>query len=271
MPEPQQPYRILIVDDEPLARQQLRFLLSRDTETVCIADCEHAFDAIEVLTREPTDIMFLDVQMPELNGFEMLERLALPTMPVIIFVTAFDDYAINAFTVHALDYLLKPVDEARFYEALSRAKEICRLKKSQEHLTRLEALLNEPRLPKQMVSESVYLNRFAVKNGWRTEFIDAGQVNWIEAQDDYVMLHTSAKAHLLRDTMNRLESVLDPSAFQRIHRSTIVNLRSVKDIQPHTYGDSLLTLTDGSQHRISRARRRHIETLLYGKARSRKK
>jgi two-component system LytT family response regulator len=232
--------KVAIVDDEPLARQIVRLLLANDRELTIVSECS-GVDAPELITREKPDILFLDIQMPEVDGFDVLERVGADTVPAVVFVTAYDEYALRAFEVHALDYLLKPFDDRRFYAALSRAKEQVRAR-----------------------SPSAYVRRFLVRTREKVLFLKADDLEWIEAADYYVSLHTGGKSYLLRQTMAEIERQLDPAKFVRVHRSAIVNLDRVKEMHPLFRGDSVLVLADGTQLRLSRARREEFERRLAG-------
>ena len=232
--------KVVIVDDEPLARQVVRILVENDRELTVAGECS-GVDAAEVIARERPDILFLDIQMPEVDGFDVIERVGADTVPAIVFVTAYDEYALRAFEVHALDYLLKPFDDRRFYAALSRAKEQVRAK-----------------------SPSAFVRRFLVRTRDKVLFIRADDLDWVEAADYYVSLHAGGKSYLLRQTMAEIERQLDPGKFVRVHRSAIVNLDRVKEMHPLFRGDSALVLADGTQLRLSRARREEFERRLAG-------
>ena len=232
--------KVVIVDDEPLARQVVRMLVESDRELTIAGECS-GVDAAEVIARERPDILFLDIQMPEVDGFEVIERVGADTVPAVVFVTAHDDYALRAFEVHALDYLLKPFDDRRFFTALSRAKERVRAK-----------------------TPSTFVRRFLVRTREKVLFLKSDDLEWIEAADYYVSLHTGGKSYLLRQTMAEIERQLDPSKFVRVHRSAIVNLERVREMHPLFRGDSVLVLADGTQLRLSRARREEFERRLAG-------
>lgn len=232
--------KVVIVDDEPLARQVVRILLENDRELTIAGECS-GVDAAEVIGRERPDILFLDIQMPEVDGFDVLERVGADAVPAVVFVTAYDEYALRAFEVHALDYLLKPFDDRRFFAALSRAKEQVRAK-----------------------SPSAFVRRFLVRTRDKVLFIKSDDLEWIEAADYYVSLHAGGKSYLLRQTMAEIERQLDPGKFVRVHRSAIVNLDRVKEMHPLFRGDSVLVLADGTQLRLSRARREEFERRLAG-------
>jgi two-component system LytT family response regulator len=234
--------KVVIVDDEPLARQVVRILLENDREVNVAGECS-GVEAAEVIRRERPDIVFLDIQMPEVDGFDVLERVGADTVPAIVFVTAYDEYALRAFEFHALDYLLKPFDDRRFFAALSRAKEHVRAKTP---------------------STSSFTRRFLVRTREKVLFIKADDLEWVEAADYYVSLHAGGKSYLLRQTMAEIERQLDPAKFVRVHRSAIVNLDRVKEMHPLFRGDCALVLADGTQLRLSRARREEFERRLAG-------
>lgn len=243
--------RVLIVDDEPLARQALRVLLEKDSEVEIAGEC-NGVEAVEIIGREKPDILFLDVQMPEVGGFDLLERVGPDAVPVVVFVTAYDQYALRAFDVHAMDYLLKPFDDRRFADALRRAKEQRRRGVIDERLTRL---LTDR-------EQGSYVKRFLVRVREKVLLVRAEDVDWIEAADYYVSLHVGGRSHLLRETMADLEKQLDPDRFVRVHRSAIVNVDRVRELHPMFRGDCALVLQDGTQLRLSRGRREAFEKML---------
>jgi len=216
--------KVVVVDDEPLAREGLRALLAGDREVEVVAECADGQAAIEAIRRLKPDIVFLDVQMPDLDGFDVLRALAGEPLPAVVFVTAYDKYALRAFDVHAVDYLLKPFHDERFAEALAIAK----ARRGEDMTERIARLLDE-RKPKVM--------RVLVKTGGRVLFIRADEIDWIEAADYYVKLHVAGKVHMLRESMAALEARLDPELFFRVHRSAIVNLERVRELQPFSQGE----------------------------------
>jgi two-component system, LytTR family, response regulator len=243
--------RALIVDDEPLARQLLRVLLERDAEVEVVGECS-GVDAAAAVVRASPDILFLDVQMPEVDGFDLLAQLGPERTPIVVFVTAYDQYALRAFEVHAIDYLLKPIDDARFAQALACAKAQARTRRRGDVDERLIALLAErPR----------HARGFLVRSREKTLVVNADEIDWIEAADYYVTLHVAGKSHLLRETLAELERRLDPQRFFRVHRSAIVNLERVREIHPMFHGDSELFLQGGARVRLSRTRRAEFERL----------
>jgi two-component system LytT family response regulator len=256
--------RTIIVDDEPLARDSMRVLLERDSEIELVAECANGYEALQAIQELAPDLLFLDVQMPEMDGFEMLARVETERLPVAIFVTAYDQHALRAFEVHALDYLLKSYSDDRFEAALRRAKEQIRQKKVNEISQRLVALLDSQKQEKTQTppEPGTYLMRLVVKSGGRVFFLKTAEIDWIEAADYYVYLHVGGKSHLLRETMNALEKQLDPRKFQRVHRSTIVNLDRIKELQPHAHGDYTVILHDGTPLKLSRGYRPKLEAAL---------
>ncbi|MEO8036474.1 MAG: LytTR family DNA-binding domain-containing protein [Acidobacteriota bacterium] len=244
--------RVAIVDDEPLARDAIAHLLRDDPEVDVIGDCSGA-EAATLIGRTHPDILFLDVQMPEVDGFALLEQIGPDAVPVVVFVTAYDEYAVRAFEVHALDYVLKPFDDARFSQALRRAKEQARALQRGETDERLASLLRE---------RGRHQERFLVRARDRTVVINSADIDWIEAADYYVSLHVAGKTHLLRETMNDLEKRLDDSKFFRVHRSAIVNINRVREIHSMFRGDCALVLSDGSRVKLSRTRREEFEQAL---------
>ena len=227
--------KAVIVDDEPLARDTVRLLLGRDPEIEIAGACS-GIDAVALIERTSPDILFLDVQMPEVDGFDVLQ--AVGGIPAIVFVTAYDEYAVRAFDVNAIDYLLKPFDDARFAVALHRAKE--RVRAAEPHR---------------------WLRRFLVRARDRVVVVSVDDVDWIEAADYYASLHAGGKTHLIRQTLNDLEQHLDPERFIRVHRSAIVNVERVREIHPLFRGDCALVLEGGASVRLSRTRRELFERL----------
>jgi two-component system, LytTR family, response regulator len=226
--------RALIVDDEPLARDRIRDLLASDAEVEVAGECGDGVAAVEAIRALGPDLVFLDVQMPERGGFDVVAEIGTDRMPVVVFVTAYDDYALKAFEAHALDYILKPFDEARFRGALARAKAHVRAARG-----------TRPR----------FLTRLMVKSGDRFVFVKDDEIDWIEADGNYVRLHATGGEHLLRETIRGLEARLDPERFLRIHRSTIVNLDRVREIHPLFHGEYRVVLSDGTKLTLSRGYR----------------
>jgi two-component system LytT family response regulator len=245
--------RVLVADDEPLARERLRLLLSREDGIDLVAECPNGTDAIEAIDRLQPDLVFLDVQMPGATGFEVIEAIGAERMPLVVFVTAFDQYALRAFDVHALDYLLKPFDRERFHEALVRARQQLDRRTNGDLERRLLELVQDLKPSAQR------LERFVIKSGGRVFFVRADEIDWIEAAGNYVKLHVGGDAHLFRETMNSLELQLDPDTFYRIHRSHIVNIERVKELQPWFNGEYVVFLRNGTRLTLSRGYREKLQ------------
>ena len=265
MSKTRKPIRAMIVDDEPLARRAIRLLLKGDGEIEIVAEAGTGSEAVRLIAQHSPDLLFLDIQMPGMNGFDVLEKIDTTAIPAIIFVTAFDQYALRAFEVHALDYLLKPFDDARFEKALRQAKMQVEQREINKLSQKLFALL-EDREERQTVEpraeRSKYLTRLMIKSASRIFFLKVEEIDWIGAEDYYVNLHVGSKSHLLRETMNELESKLDPEKFLRIHRSSIVNLDRVKEMHAHFNGDYVVILHDGTELKLSRSRREQLQSIL---------
>ena len=255
--------RTLIVDDEPLARRNLRALLKTDPEIEIIGEARSGPEAVRMIKSQSPALIFLDIQMPEMNGFEVLEHIAEDVLPAIVFVTAFDKYALQAFEVHALDYLLKPFDDARFEKALRQAKKQIEDREITELSRRLLDLLDERAAPQAARAKGErYLTRLMIKSAGRVTFLKTAAIDWIEADNYYAKLHTEKKSHLLRESLNDLEARLDPKQFARVHRSAIVNLDRVKELQTHFNGEQIVVLLDGTELKLSRSRREELQTKL---------
>jgi two-component system LytT family response regulator len=232
-------YTALLVDDEPLAREGLRMLLARDPEVAAIHEARNGREAVEAIRLNRPDLVFLDVQMPEMDGFAVAQVLGAEQMPAVVFVTAHDKYAIQAFEINAIDYLLKPVTEERFSKALTRAKLRLQAKPGDEASRQILSLLETIASPQRS------LKRLAVRTAGKTIFVDVDEIDWMEAAENYVQLHAGRAEHLLHVTMNTLEKSLDPDVFLRIHRSVIVNVRRIKELQPVMHGEYVVTLVNG--------------------------
>ena len=248
--------RTLIVDDEPLAREGVRMLLENDPDVVAVHECADGQAAVDVIIEAKPDLVFLDVQMPEMCGFEVLAAVGVDRMPNTIFVTAYDKYALRAFEVHALDYLLKPYTNERFFRALERAKVQIKLSDENDFNPQLSALLDD------LNRRGDWLQRLVVKAAGRISYVDVEDIDWIEAADTYVRLHVRRESHLVRGTMSGLEAKLDPHKFLRIHRSVIINLSRVKELQPLFHGEYAVKLRDGTQLTSGRSYRDKLQPLL---------
>lgn len=245
--------RVLIVDDEPLARQSVALVLAGDPELSVIGGCAGA-DAVAAIREDKPDLLVLDVQMPEVDGFDVVAAIGVDAVPAIVFVTAYDQYAVRAFDVHAVDYVLKPFDDRRLLAAIARAKQ--RIAAATAPGERLVALLADRERTR------TYVQRFFVRSRDKTVIVDARDVDCLEAADDYVELHVGDAVHILRERLADLEQRLDPARFVRIHRSTIVNLTRVREIHPLVRGDALVMLDGGAAFRCSRSRRPELERRL---------
>jgi len=230
------PLTTLIVDDEPLARQGLRMLLSQDPEIGAIQEARDGNEAVKAILKIRPDLVFLDVQMPEKDGFSVVREVGAERMPAVVFVTAHDRYAIQAFEINALDYLLKPVTGERFAQALARAKSRLQSHSGDDATRQIIGLLQT------IASPQKYLKRLAVRSAGKTVFVDVEEIDWMEAAENYVQLHTSRARHLLHVPMNTLEKSLDPETFLRVHRSIIVNVGRIKELQPGPHGEYVITL-----------------------------
>jgi two-component system LytT family response regulator len=248
--------RVLLVDDELLAREMIREMLADDLEAVIIGECINGEEAVAAIAEHTPDLVFLDVQMPESTGFEVLETLKNGYVPHVIFVTAYDQYAVRAFEVHALDYLLKPFDRERFDACWQRAKEQILKERNGRLDERILTLLEE------LKAGSKYLERLVIKSGGRVFFLETDEIDWIEAEGNYVSVHSGKKSHLLRETISSLESQLDPKKFRRIHRSAIVQLDKIKELQPWFHGEYRVILHSGAQVMLSRNYRENLQEAL---------
>ena len=238
--------RALIVDDEPLARERIRRFLGSEIDIEIIGECADGRETIEAVTTLKPDLIFLDIQIPELDGFEVLREIGVAEMPAVIFITAYDRYALQAFDVHALDYLLKPYNRQRFSKAVERARSQLLHGKNNGFDDRLLSLVEN------LTTEPKHLERLVIKSAGRVFFLRADEIDWIEAEGNYLRLHTGRESHLLRETMTRMAAKLDPHKFLRIHRSTLVNIDRIKELQPLFHGDHTVILRDGTELTLSR-------------------
>ncbi|HEV8124804.1 MAG TPA: LytTR family transcriptional regulator DNA-binding domain-containing protein [Gemmatimonadales bacterium] len=246
--------RAVIVDDEPLARERIRTLLADSPDWTVAAECRDGLEAVAVIEREQPDLVFLDIQMPELDGFEVLDALG-STVPAIIFVTAFDEFALRAFEVSAVDYLLKPIDPTRFQRALDRVRTRMSAK-VQDASVQLEQLVQLWRARQHLAT------RFVVRDGGTISFVKVEDVDWIDAAGNYVRLHAAGRAYLVRDTMKAVEARLDPATFVRVHRSAIVNIDRVSALEPYFHGEYVVIMRDGTRLTSSRSHSERLRALL---------
>jgi two-component system LytT family response regulator len=248
--------RIVIVDDEPLARMRVRNLLAEENDVEIIAECANGEEAIHAIEESPPDVLILDVQMPEVDGFDVLQAVGVGRVPVVIFVTAYERFALRAFESHALDYLLKPFDDERFEMAIERSRRRLSERQGGDIDVRLQALLSSVR------GGSGYLQRLVVPTGNRNVFVRIEEIDWIEADRNYIRLHLRGKTHLLRENLGRIEASLDPAKFCRIHRSTIVNIDRIQAVEALFRGEYLVLLHDGTKLTSSRSYRRNLHRVM---------
>ncbi len=275
MTAPRPAVRAIIADDEPLARERLRVLLAERGGVELVAECATGEEAVTAVQRELPDLLFLDVQMPELDGFGALEILGetldARQMPRVVFVTAFDDYALRAFEVNAVDYLLKPFDRGRFEKAVSRALDGLNVGRTADDTNphgELTALLAQLRAERDSMRETGRdasrpgLARFVVRTGGKLHFVRADDVDWIDADGNYVRLHVAGKSHLVRDKMKAIEERLDPARFIRVHRSAILNVDRIATLEPYFHGEYVVTMRDGARVTSSRTHSARLRKLL---------
>ena len=259
--------RALIVDDESLARRRLRRLLTAAGDVTVVAECNNGRDAIEALRTHQLDVVFLDVQMPGTDGFGVVKAVGAGRMPAVVFVTAFDRYALRAFDVHAVDYLVKPIAADRLTETLERLRVASDDRASAEAGRRLSAILSNLGAPAPSsnadAAGEIQNDRVCVKQGDRLIFVRLADVDWFEADGNYVQLHAGDVIHTVRQTMNELETALGPRRFARIHRSVIVNLDRVREIEPWFAGDQIVVLTSGHRLKMSRTYREQVLARLH--------
>lgn len=247
----------LIVDDEPLARKFVRRMLEKHSSVEIVGECGNGQEAVGAITEKKPDLVFLDVQMPEMDGFTALETVGAAALPQIVFVTAYEQYAIHAFEAAALDYLLKPFDQPRFDKAMTRVYEkFADREQARTEQKQIAALLENVR------GKPTYLERLVVKTGGRIIFLKTSEVDWIQADDKYAHLHTGNKSHLVRQTLGALEAQLDPQKFIRIHRSAIVNIERIKELQPMFTGEHTVVLENGTKLTLSRSYKNKLFEIL---------
>ena len=248
--------RVLIVDDEPLARERIRTLLEEEPAFELVGEAADGTAGAESILALQPDLVFLDVQMPGADGFDVIEAVGADKMPFVVFVTAYDRYALRAFDVHALDYLLKPFDRERFRDALSRARKQLDRDENGDLGRRLLALVKDLR------RDQPKSDRLVVKSGGRLFFLRTEEIDWVEAAGNYVRIHVGPASHLLRETMNAIEGRLDPEKFFRIHRSRIVNMERIQELQPWLNGEYAVLLRTGTRLTLSRGYREKLQDRL---------
>jgi two-component system LytT family response regulator len=260
------PIGVLIVDDEPAARDTIRGLLAADPEVTIAGECGDGRSALAAIRDTAPQIVFLDVQMPEMDGFAMLRQVEPSALPVVVFTTAYDQYALRAFEVHALDYLLKPFDDDRFREALGRAKERARQKRVGALSGELRSLIALLEGGGPGEARDARPARILVRSGERAVVVAVREIDWIDADGDALAIHAGRERYGLRERLKDLEQRLDPARFVRIHRSTIVNVDRVRELQPYYRGEIVVVLHDGTRLKVSRGCRARLEAVLGGKA-----
>lgn len=259
------PISVVVADDEPLARDRLRRLLEGDPGVRLAAECSGGLAALEAIDRHRPHLLFLDVQMPDLDGFEVLQAVPPDRMPAVVFTTAYDRYALQAFDAQAVDYLLKPYSEARFTSALARAKAAIAGADGARART-LAGLLAQVRTERDARTDGAYLERLLVRDEGRVIVVPVSDLEYAEAAGNYVRLHAGGAEHLLRETLSDLEAGLDPRRFARIHRSSIVNVAHVAELEPWFSGDYMVVLRSGTKLKLSRSFRQAVEARLRGTA-----
>ncbi len=248
--------RALVVDDEPLARERVRTLLEAEPDVEVVGECADGDEAVESIRSLAPDLVFLDVQMPGIDGLEVIRRIGAERMPAVVFATAYDEFALQAFEANALDYLLKPYETERFQDALERARRRLAAERGPRLDPRLLALLDGIERPAE------FRERFVVRIGNRFQLVKTGEIDWVEAEDNYVRLHVGKASHLLRETMAEMERQLDPRRFVRIHRSAIVNVDRIQTIESWGAGEFLFVLADGTKLTSTRRYRDRLRDVL---------
>jgi two-component system, LytTR family, response regulator len=254
--------RVLIVDDEPLARQRIRLLARDERDLEIIGECSNGADAVIAIKRDPPDLLFLDVQMPEMDGFEMLEKLPRERLPLVVFTTAFDKHAVRAFETHALDYLLKPFQPGRFKTAVIRVREHLANRQESSAARGLLDLLATRQISSAAAATTNFLTRLTIKTGDKVVVIKIGDIDSVESAGNYVAVNVGKESHILRETLNALETQLDPDKFLRVSRSAIVNLDRVKELQPMFKGEHIIVLQNGKRLAMTRGLLRKFEQAL---------
>lgn len=263
----QEVLRAIIVDDEELARQGLELRLQKFAQVQVLRSCASAREGIDAIIELEPDIVFLDIQMPGMTGFDMVSQIQSDILPMIVFVTAYDSFAMDAFRIHAIDYLLKPVEEDRLSEAIDKALE---QKLQMSAATEKQKLMNlvvsltgkSPQAIGELLNEDAadeHADRLAIKDGSSITFVPVRDIDWVDAAGDYMCVHARGETHIMRITMKELEAKLDPTIFQRVHRSTIVNLERVEKVSSHINGEFHLTLSCGSSLKMSRSYKEKIK------------
>jgi two-component system LytT family response regulator len=259
---PETVVRAVIADDEHLARQKLVILLNAEPQVQIVAECQNGRQTIAAIHAFQPDLLLLDIQMPDLDGFQVLSEISSEQMPVVVFTSAYDEYAIRAFEAHALDYLLKPFDHGRLHNALERVKAEFRKTRDREITQRILGLLAQVRSEREIPPASVYDNRIVIKVNGRVVFLDLDDIDWIEAAANYVRFNVGKESYLFRETISRVAERLDPRHLVRIHRSTIVNIRKIKELIPVNSGEYVVVLKSGKELSCSRGYRIALQEIV---------
>ena len=265
--------RTVLIDDEPLALRGLELRLEGFKDVEIVGQCRNGREAIITIREEKPELIFLDIQMPGLDGFAVIKALISTYMPIIVFVTAFDEFALKAFETHALDYLLKPVDEERLAQAVQRVRDQLRQRVAVEQNARVLELMEGMEDPPKVILEAVleeapgapgsaFERQISIKDRGFITRVEVGEIDYIDAAGDYMCIHTGQKTHILRATMKHMQKRLDPDQFQRVHRSTIVNLERVREVHPHSNGEYFLVLGNGAELKVSRSYKEVIARFL---------
>lgn len=265
--------RAILVDDEELARRGIQIRLQNHPDIEIVAECGNGREALEAIVREKPDLMFLDIQMPGMSGFDVLARIPHESLPMTVFVTAYDRYALDAFEAQAIDYLLKPINDARFMQAIDRVRSYWEQRSAVAQREKLMQLLAstqgsgalDPASIKEHLATALvkrYPQVLPIRDDSGTIRLDVRTIDWIDAAGDYMCVHADGQTYVLRETMKSLEAILDPTIFQRVHRSTIVNVNRVRRLRPHTNGEYFLSLENGQEIKLSRSYRDRVDQLL---------
>lgn len=258
---PEKPVRVVIADDERLARQKVRILLDSEPNITIVAECQDGRQTISAINCLRPDLLLLDIQMPDLDGFQVLKEIPPPELPVVIFTSAYDQYAIRAFEAHALDYLLKPFDQERLHQAIERARLELLKSENREITHRLMELLSHVK-SESGTRPSATENRLVIKTKGRVVFLDLEEIDWVEAAANYVRLNVGKESYLLRETISRVSERLNPNQFVRIHRSTIVNVRKIKELIPVNSSEYIVVLKSGKELSCSRGYRSMLQQVI---------
>jgi len=261
------------VDDEKTAREGVNMLAQQDSELEVAAVCKNGLEAIKEIHSQQPDLIFLDVQMPSINGFEVLNSLSVPKMPAVIFITAYDQYSLKAFEVNAVDYLLKPFTDERFFDAVQRAKQQIRNDELSQINQSLEKLISHYQsnttnskesniIPEAGQSNKIINNRLVIKSDGKIYFLPLNEIVWVQAYDYYIRIHTKSKFYLVRDSMKKMEAILPSEKFIRIHKSSIINIEHILELEPYFNGEYMVSMSNNEKLKISRSYRDNLKGIL---------